>query len=213
MAAEPAPPRQRGAPGAPLCIAVVGAESTGKTELAAALAGRLAQATGRRATWVPEQLREWCDRAGRTPRADEQRAILRAQDAAVAAALAGHDIVVADTAPLMIAVYSRLLFGDRSLDTEAVACHRRYAATLLTALDLPWVADGLQRDGPHVRVPVDDALRSALASAGIGHAVVGGVGEARLAQALRALRPLIGAVDAVAAVEEGDAGAAPRQTT
>ena len=47
----------------------------------------------------------------------------------------------------MIAVYSDLVFGDRSLYAAAEAAQRRYDLTLLTALDLPWQADGLQRDG------------------------------------------------------------------
>ena len=62
-------------------IALLGAESTGKTALAATLAERLAQHTGWRCTWVPEWLRTWCDRAGRTPRRDEQRAIAEQQQA------------------------------------------------------------------------------------------------------------------------------------
>jgi hypothetical protein len=46
--------------------------------------------------------------------------------------------------------------------------------TLLTALDLPWVADGLQRDGPHVREPVDDVLRELLLANALPFAVIGG---------------------------------------
>ena len=174
-----------------IVVAIVGAESTGKTTLAAALAERLGRDTGLRVAWVPEVLRNWCARAGRTPRIDEQRAILQAQHASVVDAAARHDIVVADTAPLMTAVYSRLVFGDRSLDAEALALHRAYAATLVTALDLPWVADGVQRDGPQVRVPVDDALRELLAAGGVGYAVVGGSGDVRLEQAVRAVAPVL----------------------
>jgi hypothetical protein len=63
----------------------------------------------------------------------------------------------------MTAVYSHTVFGDDSLDADGRArTARAYALTLLTALDLPWVADGLQRDGPQVRAPVDDRLRALL---------------------------------------------------
>ena len=51
------------------------------------------------------------------------------------------------------------------------------------ALDLPWVADGLQRDGPQVRAPVDQRLRVALLGAGLGFSVVSGHGPARVAAA------------------------------
>ena len=57
------------------CIAIVGAESTGKTTLAAALAQRLAADTGRSVAWVPEVLREWCAHSGRTPLVHEQASI------------------------------------------------------------------------------------------------------------------------------------------
>jgi molybdopterin-guanine dinucleotide biosynthesis protein len=49
----------------PRRIALLGAESTGKTQLAQALGLRLQQ-QGLRVTVVPEVLREWCDRQGRT---------------------------------------------------------------------------------------------------------------------------------------------------
>lgn len=191
-----------------LCVAIVGAESTGKTSLAAALAKQLAQATGLRVAWVPEVLREWCDRMGRTPQAQEQAGILQSQQERIAAAAAAHEVVVCDTTPLMTAVYSRLVFGDGSLDARAVHWHRRVALTLLTALDLPWVADGQQRDGPHVREPVDTLLRGLMLSHQLPFAVVGGVGQARVAQALAAVAPLLRnrAVRTTQATSPGAAG-------
>ena len=174
-------------------IAIVGAESTGKSTLALALAARIGEQTGLRCTVVGEFLREWCDREGRTPRVDEQQAIAAEQQQriAAAAAAADHDIVVADTTPLMVAIYSHLLFGDDSLLPMAVAAQRSVAVTLLTALDLPWVADGHQRDGEHVRVPVDQALRRLMLEHGLGWSVVGGQGAARLDQAFDAVSPLL----------------------
>ncbi len=175
----------------PLIIAIVGAESTGKTTLARELPARLTGLTGQRSTWVGEHLRDWCERMGRTPRADEQPAIAAAQTAAIAEAAASHDIVVCDTTPLMTAVYSRMLFDDEALRAPALAWHRRCGLTLLTALDLPWEADGLQRDGPHVREPVDALVRQWLLAEGLPWSVVGGLGPARIEAALDALAPLL----------------------
>lgn len=172
-------------------IGIVGAESTGKTTLASELAARLAQDTGLRVAWVPELLREWCDHAGRTPQAHEQAVILCAQHERIDAAAAAHDVVVCDTTALMTAVYSRLIFDDRSLDERAMALHSRMALTLLTALDLPWVADGHQRDGEHVRAPVDTLLRELLLAHRLPWAVIGGTGAARLQQAVNAVLPLL----------------------
>ena len=175
------------------CVAIVGAESTGKTQLAAQLADALRARTGRRVAWVPELLRTWCDREGRTPHAEEQADILEAQHALIDAAAAEHDWVICDTTALMTAVYSQLLFGDSSLDARAGELHRRSVVlTLLTALDLPWVADGIQRDGPQVRGPVDTALRRLMADQGVAFGVVSGAGASRLDHALRAVAPLLG---------------------
>jgi nicotinamide riboside kinase len=59
-------------------IALLGAESTGKTQLAQSLAAHWT-AQGDHALWVPELLREWCDREGRTPLAHEQWDICQEQ--------------------------------------------------------------------------------------------------------------------------------------
>jgi len=176
-----------------LRIAIVGAESTGKSTLAQALAQRLGADFGLRAACVPELLRAWCDAHGRTPTAPEQWEVARSQQDAIEAAARGAEVVVCDTTPLMTAVYSRMLFDDGSLDEVARAAHATMDFTLLTALDLPWIADGLQRDGPHVREPVDLLVRERLVRWGVPWALVGGTGEARVANALDALRPALAA--------------------
>ncbi len=175
----------------PLRIAVVGAESTGKTELAAALAERLGQLSGLRVAWVPEVLRAWCDAHGRTPGPHEQAGIMDAQHQQIEAAVSNHDVVVCDTTALMTAVYSHIVFGDASLDERAVSLHRSMSLTLLTALDLPWVADGLQRDGPQVREPVDTLLRTMLLQHQLPWLPVAGIGGSRLNAAVDAVAPLL----------------------
>lgn len=167
-------------------VTLLGAESTGKTTLARDLGVALA-ARAVRVAVVDEALRDFCATTGRTPRVDEQAAIAALQSGRIDAAATSAEVVVADTSALMIAVYSELVFGDTSLYAEALAHQRRYDLTLVTALDLPWQPDGLQRDGAHVRVPVDVLLRNALGSAGIDCTTVAGQGAVRTADALRAI--------------------------
>jgi nicotinamide riboside kinase len=173
-------------------ISILGAESTGKSTLALALCAALAcpDESGRapRCTVVSETLREFCDHHGRTPHVHEQAGIAAEQTRRIDVAAATHDLVIADTTALMTAVYSELVFGDTGLYAQALADQRRWGLTLLTALDLPWQADGLQRDGAHVRAPVDALVRRALLRAGLGWSVVAGQGPARLQQALDAVR-------------------------
>lgn len=168
-------------------IALLGAESTGKTTLAAQLRDALA-ADGQRVAVVWEYLREFCMDAGRTPHKDEQAAIAEEQTRRIDAARLDHDVVISDTTALMVAVYSELVFADRSLYPAAAAAQRAIDLTLLTSLDIPWQADGLQREGPHVQEPVDALLRNALQREGLGYAVVAGSGPQRLVSAMQAVR-------------------------
>ena len=108
-------------------IAILGAESTGKTTLAQALVAALNGCRGR-ADWVPETLREWCQQRGRTPHRHEQHAIALAQASRVATAATVSWLLV-DTTPLMTAVYSDLLFHDVSLYPFALAHHACFDLT------------------------------------------------------------------------------------
>jgi nicotinamide riboside kinase len=168
-------------------IALLGAESTGKTTLARALHQTL-QAQGHHVALVGEELRAFCLRAGRTPHHHEQAGIARTQSLQIAEAARTHELVVADTTSMMVAVYNQLLFDDAALLPDAVAEQARHRVTLLMALDLPWVPDPGIRDGAHVREPVDGLLRDALHRGGVAYSVVAGHGEQRLAHALRAVQ-------------------------
>ena len=53
-------------------VALLGAESTGKTSLSQHITDALL-AQGQMAAYVPEVLREWCQMNGRTPAFHEQR--------------------------------------------------------------------------------------------------------------------------------------------
>ncbi len=168
-----------------LRVALLGAESTGKSQLAQDLAEH-ARTNQWRVALVPEHLRLWCETHGRTPRADEQWGIAEAHRQHIDAHT-DCDWLIADTTPLMVAVYSDLLFQDLSLYPMALDHLMGFDRILVTGLDLPWVADGVQRDGPHVRGPVDQRLRAALESRGLRYQVVYGFGPQRLAAALRGL--------------------------
>jgi nicotinamide riboside kinase len=169
-----------------MIISLLGAESTGKTQLAHALAQHLCN-LGKQAIAIDEYLREWCDVHARTPRVDEQAHIAREQQARIEAATRTHEIVIADTTPLMTAVYSEFMFADTTLYPTALRFEQCCDLTLLTGLDMPWQADGIQRDGADVRGPVDALLRERLQQAGLRYQTVYGSGEQRLLNALSAL--------------------------
>lgn len=172
-----------GAMSKPFVIALVGAESTGKSTLTMQLARALEQ-QGHTVQAVSEYLREWCDANSRVPLQREQAAIANAQSQRIEAAMASASVVIADTSALMTAVYSDYIFNDQSLYGEALAAHKNYDLTLLMGLDVPWTPDGLQRDGPHVREAVDSKIRQALQRGGIAAPTVYGGEAARTAAAL-----------------------------
>ena len=168
--------------GSRMKIAILGAESTGKSMLAAALDAHLS-ASGTRVHRVDEYLREWCETHQRTPRQDEQQHIAHTQMMRISAAPDAH-VLIADTTPLMTAVYSQLVFNDHSLDSLALEHQAMFDITLLTGLDIEWQSDGVQRDGPHVRESVDQKIRHLLTQAHLPFQVVYGTGKQRLENAL-----------------------------
>jgi nicotinamide riboside kinase len=176
---------------APILVCIVGAECTGKTTLAQTLAGHFS------ALWVPEVLREFCDTHGRTPRMDEQLHILQAQlvreeEALVKARREAITHVFCDTCPLLTALYSDYYFSDPSLLEPAHALHTRYALTLLLAPDLPWVADGAQRDGVAVQGAIHTRLLHEFQALRFPYVGVSGQGSHRVQTAVAAVNSLTG---------------------
>lgn len=161
----------------PRSICIIGAECTGKTTLVQQLAAQ----TGGQV--VPEVLRDWCATQGRTPQAHEQAALMQAQIDAENQALAQVNkgqgaIVFCDCGPLLTAIYSQFHFADDRLLAAAHAHHRRYDLTLWLQPDLPWVADGWQRDGLAAQAGVHRLLELQLALH-VPVVRVSGVGAAR----------------------------------
>ena len=171
----------------PVLIALIGAECTGKTTLAQALAHQMG------GVWVPEYLRSFTARHGRTPQQGEQPHVVQEQvrletEALSAARQCRLRWVFCDTAPLLTAIYSDCVFADASLYPEARALHARYALTLLLEPDIPWVADGLQRDGLAARERVHDLLDTTLAQGAWPQVRIAGAAAQRVRTAVDAVR-------------------------
>ena len=168
---------------APLRIAVLGAESSGKSTLCEALARRYDT------VWVPEYLREFVDTMGRVPFEDDQFGIARTQRARedAAAAQAGR-YLFCDTTPLMTALYSRVYWGRVDAQLAELARTHDYALTLVTATDTPWTPDGLQRESEAVRRQVHECLLAVLRERGIPFTLV----EGDLPRRMRQVEALLG---------------------
>jgi len=163
-------------------VAILGAESSGKSTLAGALAAR------HDSLWVPEFLREFVDTHQRVPREEDQFLIASTQLARECeqeqqlAQRAGGRFLFCDTTPLMTALYSRCYFARMDLELEELARRHVYALTLVTAPDGPWVADGLQRESAAVRQQIHGQLLVELAARAIPFLQVEGTLQQRLLQ-------------------------------
>ena len=169
---------------APARIAILGAESTGKSTLAPALAARYGT------LWVPEYLREFVETRQRVPFEHDQPAIARTQRAreeAMAASPGARRFLFCDTTPLMTAVYSRVYWGRVPPELLEMEAAHDYAATLVAGLDLPWVPDGLQRESEEVRRQVHECLLAVLRERGIPFTLL----EGDLPQRMRQVEALL----------------------
>lgn len=164
-----------------MVIAILGAEHSGKTSLAAGLTQALRD-QGRCVAQVGDALREFGERHGRAPQRHEHAAIAAEQTRRIDAAARTHEIVVADTTAWTIAVRHEHLFGERSLYREAEPAQHGYALNLLAMPELP------EQRTPE---PLSALLRASLARSGLAYSVVHGNGPARLASAQAALRHVL----------------------
>ncbi len=127
-------------------VAVVGAESTGKTTLATMLADRFAT------TWVPEYGRTYSEVRGLTdPWTSAEFVHIAERQAALedAAALGANRVLICDTDVLATGIWHER-YVDRRRLPALDGLVRPVDLYLLTEPDVPWVDDGL-RDGADER--------------------------------------------------------------
>jgi len=162
-------------------VAIVGAESAGKTTLAQALAGHY------HTVWVPEYGREytevnvgperffgyeWCS--------DEFIHIARHQiELEDEMAEKANRVLICDTDALATAIWHERYMRARSPEVEVVANARHYDLYLLTDVDIPFVQDGI-RDGEHVREWMTDRFREELQNRPVRWLLLRGTHEERM---------------------------------
>ena len=145
-------------------IGLLGAESTGKSTLADALARSLPGFV------AEEYLRDFVRDFGRLPGLADQEGIFLTQQATVATVMraahhAGVGWVITDPLPLMTAVYSIAYFDDDTLLDAGIADARDYDLVVWCAPDVPWEPEPGMRDGEQMRVRVHEVLATRVAPA------------------------------------------------
>ncbi len=169
-------------------VCVLGAESTGTTTLAAALARQFDTC------WVPEYGREYSARkaAGNDTvwRTEEFTAIAREQTRQEeAAARTANRVLVCDTNAFATVLWHRRYLGAHSPAVAEIARQGRCDLYLLTGDEIPFVQDGL-RDGEHLRHAMHGWFAAALAAQPVPWRLLRGPHAQRLAEARRAVQDL-----------------------
>ena len=171
---------------------LIGPESTGKSWLA----GELAALYG--VPWSREYAREYVDRHGAQLGYADVDPIgcgqLQGEDAAIARAVAeAAPLVVLDSDLVSTAVYSRHYYRDCPAWIEEQAARRLADLYLLHHVDVPWVAEGLQREQPERRAELFERFRATLHAAGARVASIHGGWDERRRRAVQAIDALLGA--------------------
>lgn len=161
-------------------VCLAGAESTGKTTLATALAAHYDT------SWAPEYAREYCEgREERDWQSDEFAHIAgtqcRREDEAARSA---NRLLICDTDAFATSIWHLRHVGSRSAEVEAIAnAHRRPDLYLLTDINVPFTQDGT-RDGESIRHWMHALIEEELTAQGRPFRKLAGTFEEQLATAI-----------------------------
>ncbi len=170
-------------------VCVLGAESTGTTTLAKALAEHY------QTVWVPEYGREYSqqkmDRGGSGWTSCEFVEIAREQmrREEEARRKAGR-VLICDTNAFATCLWHRRYMGFDLPELEPLGVRSPPDLYLLTGDEIPFVQDGL-RDGEHIRHEMHGWFEKALSSQSVPWILLHGSPEDRLADAVRAVDVLL----------------------
>ncbi|MEA2490852.1 MAG: HTH-type transcriptional regulator, transcriptional repressor of biosynthesis s [Acidobacteriota bacterium] len=170
-------------------VCVVGAESTGTTTLAEALARHYAT------VWVPEYGREYSvakQARGETEwRSEEFVYVAQEQDAREErAARDANRVLICDTNSFATALWHRRYVGTVDRAVERATSLARCDLYLLTGDEIPFVQDGL-RDGEHLRHEMHQWFEQALRAQAVPWLLVRGSATVRLQTAVAAIDALL----------------------
>ena len=164
-------------------IVITGPESTGKTELAQALAEKLG------AVWIPEYARQYVENLNRPYNYDDVVRIARyqiSQEKEYTLKIK-NGILIFDTWLIITKVWFDLVFGKCP---EWVCDHIRSSKIdlfLLCNTDLPWIADPVRENGGEKREQLFQLYCDEIHSFGFEYEIVDGFGAVRTQNAFGAL--------------------------
>ena len=162
-------------------VAVVGPESTGKSELSQFLASQFNTA------WVPEYARGYLDNLVRPYEQHDLLTIahgqIRLEDVFEKDS---NELLICDTNLYVIKVWSEFKFGNCHPEILDYIATRKYDLYLLTYIDLPWIEDA-HREHPNRRQELYNIYLREMKNQTVPFVEIKGLGEERNRQAVEAV--------------------------
>lgn len=163
-------------------IAILGAESTGKTTLARSLALRF------RTQWVPEYAREYMSMHQEEYSAEDIVKIARYQLQEEEQLMnSANRLLFTDTEFIVSKIWCEDVFGTSPVWVSQQISQHRYDLYLLTTNDLPWIADPV-RVNPQRRDYFFNLYKRELEANKLPFEIITGRYEARLLNAIKAVK-------------------------
>ena len=164
-------------------IVITGPESTGKTELAQALAQNLGT------VWIPEYARYYVENLHRPYDYDDVVQIARYQIAQEAEYISkiGKGVLIFDTWLIITKVWLDLVFRGCPVWITDHIRSSKIDLFLVCDTDLPWIADPVRENGGDKRQQLFHLYCEEIRSFGFNYEIIDGFGAARTEHALNAL--------------------------
>lgn len=161
-------------------IAIVGPESTGKSELSESLALHFKTA------WVPEFARQYLEKLNRPYQYDDLLLIAKGQikEEKKRNVSGAEKYLFCDTDLIVIKIWSLHKYGKCHNWILSQIKKRKYSLHLLTAIDLPWEIDPL-REHPHLRQFFFDWYKNELNEYRFPYRIINGLNTERTGNAVR----------------------------
>lgn len=163
-------------------IILTGPESTGKTELAATLAGRY------KTVYSPEYAREYIENLGRPYVYDDLKQIAKHQIHQMEAFSSRNlNIFFIDTYLIITKVWFEWVYNKYPAWLDAELRKTKSDLYLLCRPDIPWFPDNVRENGGEKRMQLFDLYEKELLHYGLQYRFVSGKGEDRIMNAVEQL--------------------------
>ncbi|MEN8228614.1 MAG: ATP-binding protein [Bacteroidota bacterium] len=160
-------------------ILITGPESTGKSDLSAALASSYGGVV------VPEYAREYIEHLGRPYEYDDLEHIARQQVKEYEASEQLRNWIFFDTWLIITRVWFEVVYGSIPAWIDDRIRQARFDMVLLCGTDLPWIFDPVRENGGEKREKLLEKYKYELDRFGLEWALVTGTGHERLNQAMK----------------------------